>query len=89
MKEDDDSVRRVLWRFGKRKRDSLNADSALSFRKYIERMALVVTCLLFDGIGIPSMFQLLGLLTLAFAIPLAIVLFAVIIVQIKLILRIK
>lgn len=89
MGEDDDTVRGIFRRFGGRKRARLAADSALSFKKYLTKMALITASLLFDGLLIPSVFQWLGLFTLGFAVPMGLALLLAVAVQVKLISRIK
>jgi len=87
--EDDQKKRGMLLRLADRRRARLAADSALSFKKFVAKMSLIVASFLFDGLVIPSAFQTFGLLTRAYALPIAFTLLLAVALEIELISRIK
>ena len=89
MEDKQQKNRGMLWRIADKRRSRLTADSALSFKKFAAKMSLVVVSFFFDGLVIPSAFQAFGLLTRAFALPIALTLLLAIAVEIELISRIK
>ena len=79
----------MLRRLAEKRRARLAADSAMSFRKFAARMSVVVGSIFFDGLIIPSAFQAAGLLTRAFALPIALSLLLAVGLELELISRIK
>ena len=76
MGEKKDAVAEALKRIGEKKSARMAADSKISFRRYLARMLFATASLLVDGLLIPSAFQAFGLLTAAFAVPIAVALTA-------------
>jgi hypothetical protein len=89
MGDNDQEDKGMLRRLAHKRRARLAADSAMSFKKYVARMSLVVVFLFLDGIIIPSVFQSYGLLTREFLLPIGLTLLLAIAVQVGLLSRIK
>jgi len=89
MDDSEQKPKGMLGRLADRRRARLAADSAMSFRKFAARMSIVVASLFIDGLIIPSAFQAFGLLTKAFALPIALVLLLAVALELELIRRIK
>jgi uncharacterized membrane protein len=89
MEDKQQKNRGVLTRLADKRRARLAADSTMSFKKFAAKMSLVVAFFLFDGLVIPSAFQAFGLLTRAFAIPIALTLLLAVAVETESISRIK
>lgn len=89
MGDKDDSITDTILRWGKRKRARIQADSQMSFRKYSAKILLSLAFIFLDGIFIPSGFEALGLLTLSYAVPIAVVLLLVVALELKVLSLIK
>jgi hypothetical protein len=89
MEDEQQKNKGILARLADKRRAQLTADSAMSFRKFAVRMSLVVASFFFDGLVIPSIFQAYGLLTRAFALPIALAVLAAVALEIELVRRIK
>jgi len=89
MEDKQQKNKGVLMRLADRRRARLAAESAMSFRKFVARMSLVVASFLLDGLVIPSAFQTYGLLTRAYALPIGLAVLLAVALEIELISRIR
>lgn len=89
MGKDEDTISEKLLRLGAGKRARMAADSRLSFRRYSFKVSLMLFFMLLDGLLIPSAFQLFGLLTVQFAVPIGATLIAAAAVQLWALSRIR
>jgi len=83
LPDKEDSVTETILRWGAKKRARMEADSKLGFRSYAAKMLLALVFILLDGIFVPSAFEALGLLTVGFAVPIAITLLVAAFAELK------
>jgi hypothetical protein len=89
LEEKESSISETILKLGADKRSRMVADTKLSFRRYTLRMLLTLSFILLDGLVIPTAFQLAGLLTMEFVIPIGMTIVATAALQIVLLSRIK
>ncbi|MDA4135361.1 MAG: hypothetical protein OK441_07305 [Thaumarchaeota archaeon] len=89
MDEDENSLKGALKRYGARRRDRLMAESRMGMGKYAMKLSLVLVCMAVDLLGIPSVFQALGIFGAGFAIPMIAVIATAAVAQFALLYRMK
>ncbi len=81
MDNKEDSLSEYIRRLGQRRKSRIAADSQIGFTHYAVRLLLALGFIVVDGLLIPSAFQAAGLLTRAFAVPMIVLIIALVFLQ--------